>query len=208
MNDFERKLDKAIKEEKNLSLVDILSEDQNNEFISSSSIIKILDANNINYLLVGAHAVGRLSIEPRATRDVDIVVDENDIEKAVTIIISSFDGLRRSSNDSYRIVNSCGDSIVDILPTNNPIYKTAMNNKQTIGGVCVPSPEMIMVMKFLSSTSPLRNKRKKLMDKADFIGIMENNDIDVNMILKILKSTIGPEYELCKNNILDWIRGK
>ncbi|MBW2096809.1 MAG: hypothetical protein JRI80_18245, partial [Deltaproteobacteria bacterium] len=53
---FENKLDRVITEERNLELVDLLSEDQGQGFISSSSIIDLLNKADIPYLLVGAHA--------------------------------------------------------------------------------------------------------------------------------------------------------
>jgi hypothetical protein len=195
---FNHKLDKAIAE----SMTDILSESQlkaiGRSFIRSSDVEKLLSNHGIKHMIIGAHALGEITSEPRATQDVDIIVRGNDFSKTIKLITDTFPNTH--AEDS-RIKDEQGNVLVDILTDDHPIYKMALN----LGGR-IPTPESLLVMKFLASVHPLRRKDKKLQDKADFFNIVSKVKIDTNKILDYLKQADSPiEYELHKKQILDWI---
>lgn len=193
---FEEKLDSA------LSTVDILSESQmkhlGKRFIRSSDVEHILREKNIPYMIVGAHALGEVTKEPRATKDVDVVVREEDFDKVIDLITKFFVGTHAEGN---RIKNEAGDTLIDVLTDKHIIYKTAMST-----GDRIPNPEMILVMKYISSNSPLRRKDKKLQDKADFYNVASRIDVDEEKVLSLLKQADPEIYEFNKEDIIEWIK--
>lgn len=195
---FKSTLDKTLNSR---LMVDVLSESQlkaiNRNFIKSSDIEQLLTSNNIPHMIVGAHALGEITSEPRATQDVDVVVRDVDYKKTIETIIDEYPYLKPDGN---RIKDQRGNVLVDVLTDAHPIYKIAMD----MGGR-TPDPEMVLVMKFLSGVSPLRRKDKKLQDKADFFNVVDKIDVDEERVLDLLKKA-DPEYVLNKDKIIDWIK--
>jgi hypothetical protein len=168
-----------------LELVDQLSEDQNKElgreFISASAISELLTG-RVDYMLVGAHAVGRLTKEPRATKDIDIVV--SDIGLAKSLLLKKYPHLKVRGDC---LVDRAGQSVVDIFDADHPVYRAAMSKRRLVGSIPLPSIESILVLKFLSARSPLREKGKKLQDRADFYKIAADNVVDLKLAEEVLR---------------------
>lgn len=194
--EFNDKLDSAMR----ISMVDILSESQlkaiGRTFISSADVENLFNSNNIPHMIIGAHAIGEITSEPRATQDVDVVVRDSDYNKAIALILDKYPG---THDDGNRIKDQNGNVLIDVLTDKHPIYKTAMAR-----GGRIPSAEMALVMKFLSSKSPLRRKDKKLQDKADFFNIAGKVQVDTNKILDLLAKS-DEEFIIHKDEIIDWI---
>jgi hypothetical protein len=195
MDISEDKLNEAL----DRNMVDVLSESQmreiGREFISSSDIRKLLSKHDIPHMVVGAHALGEITGEPRATQDVDIIVKQDDYDRTIEIIQKRY-GLRAEGN---RIKDKEGNVLVDVLTDDHPIYATAMET-----GDRSPSPEMILVMKFLAGINPLRRVDKKYMDRADFYNLLRHADIDENRVMELLRKA-DPEYALHQDELRRWL---
>lgn len=184
----------------NRCVVDILSESQMRDigrtFVPASEIRKLLTRHGIEHMIVGAHALGEITGEPRATQDVDVIVKQSDFDRTIKTLVGEYH-LKASGN---RIKDSGGNVVVDVLTDAHPIYATAMRT-----GNKSPSPEMILVMKFLASVSPLRRMDKRYLDKADFYNVMQNTDPDEEEIMRLLQKA-DPEYELHKDELKRWLQ--
>lgn len=182
-----------------LSLVDALSESQSKaigkRFIGASDISSLLFTNNIDHVIIGAHALGEITSEPRATQDVDVVVSDEDYDRAMNLILNTYPG---THNDDNRIKDKSGDVLVNILTDKHPIYKMVMRYGKI-------TPEIMLVMKFLSSKSPLRRKDKKIQDKADFFNVAGRVDIDIDRSLNILKPS-DEEFVLHRDEFVEWVK--
>lgn len=183
------------------SMVDILSESQlkgiGRTFIKSSDIEDLFSSNDIDHIIIGAHALGEITSEPRATQDVDVIVKDEDYDRTIELLLANYPYLHAEGN---RIKDQDGNVLVDILTNKHPIYKAVMSR-----GGRIPEPETVLVMKFLSGVSSLRRKDKKLQDKADFFNVVGKMDIDTGKVLQILKEA-DPEYVLHKDEIIGWIK--
>lgn len=192
-------------------MVDMLSESQLKEvgknFITSTSIMRLLRDNKVPFMVIGAHAMGSMTEEPRATQDVDIVVRQQDYDEVMNLIIKFAKtlGLRVMATGN-RIKDKNGNVLVDILTDRHRIYKVALQDAMARGGV-YPSPEMFLVMKFLSSHSQLRNPNKKEQDKVDFAKVLANNEINSERVIELLKKT-DPEFVLNKDALIKMLGEK
>jgi len=195
---FDKDLDNILS---GMSMVDVLSESQlkgvGKTFIKSSDIEDILSSHDIDHMIIGAHALGEITKEPRATQDVDVVVKDEDFNKTIELLLSNYPFAHADDN---RIKDQNNNVLIDVLTDKHPIYKAAM----TVGGR-IPEPEMVLVMKFLSNISPLRRKDKKLQDKADFFNVVSKVDINIDKVMALLKDS-DPEYDLHKDEIIEWIK--
>lgn len=205
--EFDQKLNEALEHtasREKLELVDLISESQLREidrpFIPASEVVKALKG-NVGYMLAGAHAIGRLTREPRATQDVDVVVD--DVEKAKSILIKKFPFLKAVGT---RLVNQKGNPMIDILDANHPVYREAFGSAVGIDDFRVPTPEALLVMKFTSSHSPVRNPIKKKQDQIDFLQVAQNSTVDLEKAKALLQKA-NPELAAINwEEFLAWIK--
>src|SRR5262245_65164507 len=62
--------------------------------ISPLDIIKLLNANRISFVLVGAHGLAGWLKEPRATQDVDLVVADKHLKKTTRLLLAAYPQLK------------------------------------------------------------------------------------------------------------------
>ena len=62
-------------------------------FIRPEDVIRVLNAANVSFTLVGAHGLGGWTGKPRATEDVDIVVIQRHVKKSVAALTKAFANL-------------------------------------------------------------------------------------------------------------------
>src|SRR5687768_9825532 len=67
-----------------------LSEYYVKNFIPPHRIARILNKNNVPYVLAGAHGINTWLEEPRATQDVDIIVAIRHDKKVVRLLLEAF----------------------------------------------------------------------------------------------------------------------
>ncbi len=160
-------------------------------------IVSVLDRLGIRWCLVGAHAIGEYT-EPRATSDVDLLVDDrrmstllselrqelgeldvDDIGPAIRLRKASVDLIRASSNTVFR------DTLADAIER---------------GQWWFPRLESLLVMKFMAAISPFRGLDRRRQDMVDLIALYRSIDPDTldRERVAALASTIyaGAEQEL------------
>jgi hypothetical protein len=187
-----------------LELVNILSESQSRvmgrKSLGADEVIKALDG-KVPYMLVGAHATGQFTPRPRATGDVDLIVADR--EKAKALLIAKYPWLHDRGN---RLVDDKGDPFIDLLDANHPFYRVIVSDGRIIRGMNVPSVEGVLVMKFVSAHSPLRNPGKKKIDEGDFIAVASANTVDLDKAKSMLTEG-DPELAYMKwEEFLGWIK--
>src|SRR5438270_402925 len=69
------------------------------ELITPLQFIRILNAAKVRFVLMGAHAIGGWTDEPRATQDVDILVAARGVRKAVRELLAAFPHLEAEDHE-------------------------------------------------------------------------------------------------------------
>jgi predicted nucleotidyltransferase len=170
----------------------ILSRYQMPHVIPLEDVIRVLNAAKVRFVLVGAHGLAGWRNKPRATEDVDVVVAQNHLKKAVKALESAFPNLepvdlpvviRMRDRESH-------DVLVDVMkPVQQPYCEVFKHtHTTTIEGqkVRIPTLEMALVMKFSAMTSLYRADKDKFLDAHDFMYMVDSNpECDVEQLAEI-----------------------
>ncbi len=156
------------------------------------AVLNTLNKQGIRFVLVGAHGLAGWRKEPRATKDVDVVVMAKHQKKAVRALLDAFPSLE---DDDQEVVTRLQDSqtkevLIDVMKTNQPLYKAVLKNATKLEiekePCLVPTLEMALVMKFAPMISLNRADYKKYMDASDFILMIRvNPDIDLEKLAEL-----------------------
>src|SRR5947207_12493882 len=79
--------------ERNVTKSGILSRQQMPATIPLVDVIRVLNRAKVSYVLVGAHGLASWRGKPRATEDVDVVVNVKHLKKAVKALVAAFPAL-------------------------------------------------------------------------------------------------------------------
>jgi hypothetical protein len=170
-----------------------LSEYYVEDIITPVRVITALNRAGIRYVLVGAHGISGWLAEPRATKDVDVLMAVRGVRKAVTVLTTAFPALvvddqevvaRLRHKDTQQV-------LIDVMKANQPLHRVALKyaNKATREGhtYLVPSLELALALKFGPMVSLTRVDEKKHLDAHDFISMVKHNSqIDLKKL-----STLG-----------------
>ncbi|HEY7313176.1 MAG TPA: hypothetical protein VH643_27760 [Gemmataceae bacterium] len=146
--------------------------------IAPSDVIAVLNEAGVSFVLMGNYGITGWRGDARATEDVDILVRRRDHRKAVRAIHEAFPRLAVSD---YAVVTRFLDPVtknplIDLMKPNQPLFKVAF--RQTVlveEGYRIPNLEFALACKFAAMVSPNREERKKHLDAADFISMVEKN---------------------------------
>jgi hypothetical protein len=149
-------------------------------------VIKILNAQGINFVLVGAYGMVGWTKEARATEDVDLVVAARHHKKTISLLTAAFPQLQ--AKDHEVVTRLCdrdtGQVMIDLMKPIQPLYRAAFKFTQPVvagkEGYRVPSLEMALAMKFAPMISLTRADKDKFQDAHDFILMVEAN-ADINL---------------------------
>jgi hypothetical protein len=131
-------------------------------------VIDVLARIGARWSVVGAHAVN-LYVEPRATVDIDFVVDARKVKPLLRALEEEFGALHTTEiGAALRVTNL---SIDLIRGDNHPLFRAALDEAQERDGVRVPPVELLLVLKFLAATSPWRDVADRKQDVADLIRL-------------------------------------
>lgn len=149
--------------------------------ITPLEVIRVLNQAKVRFMLLGAHGIGGWTREPRATKDVDVLVAARGHKKAVHALLTAFPHLQAEDNPVVtRLRDSETETIVlDVMKPNQPLYHDALNHTHSVesGGqkYLIPSLEMALTMKFSAMMSLTRADDKKHYDAGDFIRMVKVN---------------------------------
>ncbi len=138
----------------------------------------------IRSVMVGGLVVGCHSGRPRATQDIDVIVDVLEIPKIVIEQLGALVGSRKLERHpsfiSFMKKTVVGDrEVLDIITSKAGSYGMVFDNciKLNISGndVYIPSAEMMVVLKYTAAINPIRQKAKQAQDWADIYAILDAN---------------------------------
>ncbi len=154
--------------------------------ITPLQVIRVLNAAKVRFMLLGAHGLGGWTGEPRATKDVDVLVASRSHKKGVRVLLAAFPHLQEEDHQVVTRLRDpeTGDVVLDVMKPNQPLYQDALKHTHSVESsgqrYLVPSLEMALAMKFSAMISLTRSDDKKHFDAGDFIRMVKvNPDVDL-----------------------------
>ena len=170
---------------RSLATSSALSEYYVPNLITPLDVIRVLNAAKVRFMLLGAHGIGGWTREPRATKDVDVLVAARGHKKAVQALLAAFPHLQA---DDCEVVTRLREPetktvVIDVMKPNRLLYRDALKYTHEVESegqsYCIPCVELALAMKLSAMISLTRSDDKKLYDAGDFIRIVRANaDID------------------------------
>ncbi len=148
------------------------------EWVTCEGVVKALHRAKINPILMGAYGIGGFLSEPRATQDVDVLVTMKEVRKAVRVLETEYpylellDGVMvaRFRNPTTQRV------MLDVMKPKSRLMQAVFRNCVRVGKTHrIPDLEMCLALKMAAMSGPVRKERKRLIDLADFIDMIEHN---------------------------------
>jgi hypothetical protein len=158
-------------------------------FIRPQDVIRVLNAAKVTFTLVGAHGLGGWTGKPRATEDVDVVVAQRHVKKAVAALTAAFPNL--DVDDHPAVVRlrdrETGAVAIDVMKPNQSIIHAALKHTHAIRSgrltYKVPTVEMALALKFAPMVSLNRADLDKQQDAVDFGRVvLANPELDLNRV--------------------------
>jgi hypothetical protein len=146
--------------------------------ISPTDVITVLNEAGVRFMLMGNYGITGWRGEARATEDVDVLVRQRDHRKAVQAIQATFPRLEMTD---FTVVTRFLDPttktpLIDLMKPTQPLFKVAFRQAILLDeGHRIPNLEFALACKFAAMVSPNRLERKKLLDGADFMTMVEKN---------------------------------
>ena len=167
--------------------------------ILPKDVIAVLNGAKIPFVLVGAYGLAGWLKEPRATKDVDVVVAARYVQKAVKTLLAAFPQLEPVD---LPVVVRLKDAetqevLIDVMKPVQQPYREVFHHTHAVASGeqkhRVPSLEMALVMKFSAMTSLYRADEDKHQDAHDFIRMVKQNPELDGAKLAELASLIYPD---------------
>jgi hypothetical protein len=169
--------------------------------IQPEDVITVLNQAAAKFVVLGAHGIGPWMSEPRATRDVGVLVQKSHHRKAVRALREAYPALLTEDLPAVTRFLDPADRkvVIDVMKPVEEIHREALKNTAPGGKAHrIPTLEMALACKFAALTSPNRTERKKYLDAADLVAMVEahSEDIKSNVLLsfgEIVHNGGGPE---------------
>jgi hypothetical protein len=153
------------------------------------AVIRVLNAEKLRFMLMGAYAVAGWTRMPRATKDVDVLVGARGVRKAVRALSAAFPHLQIEDEEvvtRFRDLRT-ENVVIDVMKPNQSLYRDALKYTHSVQAdgqtYSIPSLELALAMKFSAMISLTRSDDKKHFDAGDFIRIVKANaDIDLEKL--------------------------
>jgi len=150
----------------------------------------------IPWAVIGAQAVN-MYVRPRATVDVDFVVDGRRMKKVLAALEAEFGPTR--STDIGAAVRLESLALDLVRSETQPLFRAVLDTAVEREGVRVPPPELLVALKFMSSTSNYRDPNDRRQDAVDLARVVTTlgDDLDRKAALEYAKLVFpGAEREL------------
>src|SRR5437588_13070543 len=128
-------------------------------FIAPEEVIRVLNAAKVSFTLVGAHGLGGWTGKPRATEDVDVVVVQRHVKKAVAALAGAFPHLEVDDQPAVARLRDreTGAVAIDVMKPNQSVIHAALKHTHAVQSgrltYKVPSLEMALALKFAPMVS-------------------------------------------------------
>lgn len=146
--------------------------------VTAENVIAALNRAGIRPVLMGTYGLGGYRSEARATQDVDVLVANREVRKAVRVLEEVFPYLEVVDLPVVtRFVNPVSQKVVlDVMKPNQEAVRVVFRNTIRIGQTHrIPTLEMALASKFVAMIAPNRRSDKKMIDLGDFINVIEHN---------------------------------
>jgi Nucleotidyl transferase AbiEii toxin, Type IV TA system len=140
-------------------------------------VLRRFNEKGIRYCLVGGLALAHHSI-PRVTQYVDMLVLQEDVPK-VTVLLKG----QELRGTSMALIFKVGETRFDIIPANLQAKRAAVLNAidDLFEGETIKVANLRdMIFLKLWAASERQERRKKLQDEVDIVGLIELNPSDVS----------------------------
>ena len=157
--------------------------------ISPADVARVLSAAGVRYVIVGAHASNGYTGRPRATIDVDVIVQFP--KKAAEAIAAAYPDLQVQDTPVVTRFMKGEDEAIDLMkPGGSPLWGRLLQDSREISigaqRVHIPTLEGVLEAKFAAMSSPHRRQGDKLIDAGDFVRVIEaNNTIDSDVLAEL-----------------------
>lgn len=157
--------------------------------IGPEDVARVLNQAGVKYVIVGAHAANGYTGRPRATVDVDVIVQFP--KKAAEAIAAGFPNLTMQDTPVVIRFKDAGHEAIDLLkPETSKLWPELLKLRKPIRiedvEAFVPSVEGVLAAKFSAMASLGRKIADKMVDGGDFIRIVEANEaIDLALLERL-----------------------
>ncbi|HEX7378155.1 MAG TPA: hypothetical protein VF278_13645 [Pirellulales bacterium] len=151
--------------------------------VEPHELIRVLNEAGVRFVLMGQHGISGWLSEPRATRDVDVVVEKRRFAKAVRAIHAAWPELLvRELPVVTRFLDPANaEPVIDVMRPND-LYREAFKNCVRVGQTHdVPNLEFALAAKFAAMVSRNREIPKKHSDASDFAQMVLRNHSSVDV---------------------------
>jgi hypothetical protein len=152
--------------------------------VTTDNVIAALNRAGIRPILMGTHGLGGYRSEARATQDVDVLVTNREVRKAVRALEKTFPYLEIVDLTAVvRFVNPVSQKVVlDVMKPNQAAIQVVFRNTISVGKTHrIPTLEMALASKLAAMLSPTRTHAKKLIDLGDFVDVIQHNRQVLNL---------------------------
>lgn len=157
--------------------------------VDPCDLITALNDAHLRFVLIGQHGISGWLSSPRATRDVDAVVVDLDVDKAISAIKSMWPLLMPVEAPlAFRFLDRAdGKSVIDLFRPIGLLANVFTNCVRVDDHYDVPNLEMALAAKFSAMRSPDRDLPQRYADAGNFAEIITRNNtrIDIDRLRRL-----------------------
>src|SRR5687767_15708847 len=147
--------------------------------IGPDDVARVLRTAGVEYVIVGAHAANGYTGRPRATVDVDVVVE--DPKRAADAIAAAFPNLTMQDTPVVTRFKDQDHEAIDLMkPVGSALWARLLGEARDVligsESVRIPSLEGVLAAKFAAMVSRYRRLADKQQDGVDLLRIIEANE--------------------------------
>lgn len=139
--------------------------------VRAEDVVDALNKAKVSFVLTGAIAIGGYTGEPRATKDVDIIVRPKDREKATKALAARFPNLAFEPGEALTSFYDPKTFAIwiDLVHTDRADFLANFKNRVKVESYFIPTRKMFFIQKFMGMNNPNRPAEKRAFDFGDFI---------------------------------------
>jgi hypothetical protein len=157
-------------------------------------VIGVLNDANVEFMLIGTHAIGGWMQDPRCTHDVDILSAIGHYSKAIEAMRHAYSSLtlERLKNAARFRHPQTGRVGIEVYRSSRQHFRVeaAFAHEAKADGLAflIPSLELAVTMKFASMTSTTRALEDQYQDAHDFLCMIKSNPtVDLRKLATLAK---------------------
>jgi hypothetical protein len=146
--------------------------------ISFLEVVELMTKAKIGFVLMGTHGIVGWRSEPRATQDVDLLINKRQHKKAIAVIQLAYPELiMRDTSVVTRFWDPVTKKVViDLMRPEYELYRQVFRNTFAVANKYrIPDLEMSLACKYAAMRSETRRLARRHVDAGDFIDIVEVN---------------------------------